>query len=86
MSFQVFEKHPTVDAYRFGAAYEPYAIIGVEKRLTDAELAAEYLFVVHGENTVLEWHYWDGNYRSPQSVSSQMFRFATLPHFDEATP
>lgn len=42
MSLSIRDKHPTLDAYYFRGAYVPYAIIAVEKRFSDAELAAEY--------------------------------------------
>jgi len=39
---QIFEKHPTADAYRVGGFYSPYALVSTEKRFSEAELAAEY--------------------------------------------
>ena len=39
---QIFEKHPTADAYRVGGFYSPYALVSTDKRFSDAELAAEY--------------------------------------------
>ena len=83
MTLELFPKHPDMDAYRVGGAYQPYAVVGRDVRFTDAELAAEYLFVVHGDNTVLEWHHWNGEYRSPQSIGEKMFHFATRPSYDE---
>lgn len=42
MTLELFAKHPDMDAYRVGGAYQPYAIVGRDKRFTDGELAAEY--------------------------------------------
>jgi hypothetical protein len=38
----LFEKHPHMDAYKYGGSFTPYAIVGVDKRFTDGELAAEF--------------------------------------------
>lgn len=85
----LYEKHPTADAYRVGGAFQPYAIVGTDKRFTDAELAAE-------------WHYQDNRcgqkcegYAVAHDGTSMgteegeieklriAHRFATLPHYDE---
>lgn len=42
MSLHIYEKHPTLDAYRVGPSYTPYAIVAKDKRFTDAELMAEF--------------------------------------------
>ena len=42
MTLELFPKHPDADAYRVGGAYQPYAVVAVDKRFTDAELAAEW--------------------------------------------
>jgi hypothetical protein len=63
---QIFEKHPTADAYRVGGVYSPYALVSQDKRFSDAELAAEYQrarFMQYEEMMTIH-------------------RFATLPHFD----
>lgn len=87
---QIFEKHPTADAYYVGGSFSPYASVGRDVRFTDAELAAE-------------WHYQDNRcgqrlegYRVAHDGSEMgyeedeieklrvLYRFATLPHHDAA--
>jgi len=77
-AFTIYEKHPTADAYRVGGFYSPYALVGRDKRFSDAELAAEYWYAT-------------GCYVTRSSVGSAaralyeanvIHRFATLPHFD----
>jgi hypothetical protein len=41
-SLRVVEKHPVADAYRVGAGFTGYAILAVDKRFSDGELAAEW--------------------------------------------
>jgi hypothetical protein len=77
-ALRVFEKHPDADVYRVGGSMTPYAIVAVEKRFTDAELAAEY-WAAHGEaNAAMT-----GNPRLLFSKRQTIRRFATLPHHDE---
>jgi hypothetical protein len=42
MTLELFPKHPETDAYRVGGAYQPYAVVAVDKRFSDAELMAEF--------------------------------------------
>lgn len=78
MTFTIYEKHPTLDAYRYGPSFTPYAIVAVDKRFTDAELVAEY-WAAHGEaNAIMT-----GNPRLPFSKRQTLKRFASLSHFDE---
>lgn len=78
MTFTIYEKHPTLDAYRYGASFTPYAIVAVNKRFTEAELAAEY-WAAHGEaNATMT-----SNPRLLFSRRQTVRRFCTLPHFDE---
>lgn len=73
--FQVFEKHPSADAYRVGGFYSPHCLVATEKRFTDAELAAEYWAAAL-----------DADLMAPTelvAITSTVRRFATLPHYDE---
>lgn len=87
--FQIFEKHPDVDAYRFGPSFTPYAIVVKEKRLTDAELAAEYQRICHEFDIAkcgLEYDHWPGMAWDADDIGDRhdiLYRFATLPHHDE---
>jgi len=74
MPLQIFEKHPTADAYRVGGFYSPYALVSTEKRFSDAELAAEYWKLMSG--------LLDGHGKVARSRRAVMERFHTLPHFD----
>lgn len=90
---QVFEKHPTADAYRVGGAFTPYAVAARDKRFTDAELAAEYQnsrlvsYVRHRrvENYPGDMTLFD-HYERGLEQEWWLERFATLPHYDEETP
>jgi len=84
---QVFEKHPTADAYRVGGFYSPYALVATEKRFSDAELAAEY----HAN----EVEAWRMTSRRPEFYNvdvadrlerqeATLRRFATRPHAAES--
>jgi len=73
---EIFEKHPTADAYRVGGFYSPYALVSADKRFSDAELAAEYWQACSNYQSrfppvAKEW-----------DVAETMSRFAILPHFD----
>ena len=79
LDLRIHEKHPALDAYRFGPSYTPYAIVAVDKRFTDAELAAEF-WAAHGDaNAAMT-----GNRRLLFSRRAMLARFAALPHYDEA--
>lgn len=87
LDLRIHEKHPTLDAYRFGPSYTPYAIVATDKRFTDSELAAEY------------WaeEKWLGDLRSiaekyPSYLQIEpvllervltLYRLASSPHHDE---
>lgn len=81
---RIFEKHPHADAYRFGPSFTPYAIVAVDKRFTDAELAAEWHYALSEAET---W-FWVNHEQNDDRLEEQadtMRRFATLPHYDEVT-
>ena len=78
MTLELFPKHPDMDAYRVGGAYQPYAVVAVDKRFSDAELVAEY-WAAHGEGNALM----TGNPRLMFSKRRTLKRFAQLPHYDE---
>ena len=86
---RIFEKHPSVDAYRFGPSFTPYAVVAKDKRFTEAELAAEYYRsgFLH-ENSLAENDGYDGmpETREHRRQSLIFHRFATLPHYDKDTP
>jgi hypothetical protein len=74
MPLQIFEKHPTADAYRVGGFYSPYALVSQDKRFSDAELAAEYWAAAL-----------DADIMAPAdlvAITATVRRFATRPHFD----
>ena len=79
LDLRIHEKHPTLDAYRFGPSYTPYAIVAVDKRFTDSELVAEY-WAAHGEANA----FMTGNQPLRFSRRATLRRFATRPHYDEA--
>lgn len=76
----MFEKHPNADAYRIGGAFTPHAIVAVDKRFTDAELAAEYH---RAGDDMAETHYDRESKPDMEPIPRILHRFATLPHFDE---
>lgn len=89
---QIFEKHPTADAYRVGGFYSPYALVSTEKRFTEAELAAEF-HSARGDYIEASQHisltYWtplgveeDATAETALKRATYALRFATLPHFD----
>lgn len=80
-SLRIVEKHPVADAYRVHGSFTPYAIVGVDKRFSDGELAAEFWAAVADANRVM------GNERRAGKshaikVANTLHRFATLPHYD----
>lgn len=81
---QVFPRHPTApDTYYINGAWAPAAITAVDKRFTDAELAAE-AWAAQCNRRVR-------NYDPRQDIPGVtwewehniMARFATLDHFDD---
>ena len=89
----IFVRHPTMDAYRFGGSFTPYAIIAKDKRFSDAELAAE-MWHASDDRTGNAANIMSGdNYRNPHAQQAfqlsidraiVIHRFATLPNYDEA--
>jgi len=78
MPLQIFEKHPTADAYRVGGFYSPYALVSQDKRFTDAALAAEYW---QERAEAFSCDYVDDRvFHHARSVIIR--RFASLPHHD----
>jgi len=85
---QIFEKHPTADAYRVGGFYSPYALVSTEKRFSDAELAAEW----HQQDCYTAQRFegyrraHDGRLMGSEEEEDECRRairkFATLPHFE----
>ena len=91
MTLELFEKHPQADAYRVGGAYQPYAVVAVDKRFTDAELMAEVWHEVV-ERTINASNILGGQYDNPHAQkafqtsidrSNTLHRFATRPSYDE---
>lgn len=89
----IYEKHPTADAYRVGGSLTPYAIVATEKRFTDAELAAEFE-CARADHALASSHpsgtYWtplgvteDATAEMAMERAATFLRFATRPHFDE---
>ena len=84
---KIFEKHPTLDAYRFGPSFTPYAIVAVDKRFTDAELAAEWHRTASVEFAAMgnPSGYKPGAQQRAAIQRETIERFATLDHFDGAS-
>ena len=89
LELRIHEKHPTVDAYRFGPSYTPYAIVAVDKRFTDSELAAEWQYQDNRCGQGVEGYgvAHDGTYTESEEVEidrlATLYRLATSPHHDE---
>lgn len=86
---QIFPKHPDADAYYVNGSYTPWAVVGRDKRFTDAELAAEYHHMGRVRGTAYihramlnepERSKFAEELRLEHETIS---RFARLPHFDE---
>ena len=88
MSLGLLRKHPHMDAYYVGGSYQPYAVIGRDKRFTDGELAAEYwLTSSHRERM---FGYQDGVGSATRKQADRdaermkvIHQFATKPHASE---
>lgn len=72
-------KHPDADAYFFRGSYVPYAIIAVDKRFTDAELAAEY-WATEAKARSMKL---TSRSIALQEQAATLQRFAQHAHFDE---
>ena len=80
---QVFPRHPSApDTYYINGAWAPAAITAVDKRFTDAELAAEF-WAATTDATRLIGNARKGGKSSAANVAMTLHRFATLPHYDE---
>jgi hypothetical protein len=89
----IYEKHPTLDAYRFGPSFTPYAVVAKDKRLTDPELGAILWFHVSREAhaEAMGWRTghaqdWINTNQEECRIVRILERFASLPHYDEETP
>jgi hypothetical protein len=80
VTFTIYEKHPTLDAYRYGPSFTPYAIVAVNKDLSDAELSAEYQ---RAKWTGLWAEKHGGLTNEGRAKIATVERFATLPHAHE---
>jgi len=90
MTLELFPKHPETDAYRVGGAYQPYAVVGRDVRLTDGELAAEYwrtaqdiAYIVEGITWESMCDSWSIDEDEALVRAATLDRFATLPHYYE---
>jgi len=89
MTLELFEKHPEADAYRVGGAYQPYAVVAVDKRFTDAELAAEWQYQDNRTGQKCEGYSvaHDGTSMGSEEDEIEklqaLYRFATADHYDE---
>jgi hypothetical protein len=81
MTLELFEKHPTLDAYRVGPSYTPYSFIAQDKRFTDAELAAEY-WAVEAKARSLKL---TSRSLELQEQAATFQRFAQHSHYDTIT-
>jgi hypothetical protein len=88
-ALRVFEKHPEAEAYHVGGSFTPYAIVAVDKRLSDGELAAEWHKQDNHCGQKLEGYAVAHNGEPLGTEEEEIdrlrtfHRFATLPHFDE---
>lgn len=80
---RIYPKHPVADAYKVGGAFEPYAIVGVDKRFTDAELAAEYWECRYDSEVSSSWASDYSIIKRSEERLEIMGRFARLPHYDD---
>lgn len=64
---------------------EFHDLVGPDKRLTDAELAAEYWKLTYGDEVARGWASDYAVIRRSEEQRQTMHRFATLPHYDEPT-
>jgi hypothetical protein len=72
-----FPRHPSApDTYYINGAWAPAAVTAVEKRFTDAELAAEYWASALAIGHV-------NDYLRESGMCQTFRRFARLPHHDE---
>ena len=77
----VFPRHPSApDTYYINGAWAPACITAVEKRFTDAELAAE---VWRQEAQVTSVEAMGGTPIRNIAALKTLERFATLPHHDD---
>jgi len=87
MTLQIFPKHPDADAYYVNGSYVPYAVVGRDKRFSDAELAAIY-YMTH--SVVMQFLGYmdkpgsdtDLRARDAQRRLEIIERFASTPHHD----
>jgi hypothetical protein len=84
----VFEKHPHADAYKYGGSFTPYAIVGVDKRFSDSELAAEYWRLrlkvcVSGNSDMKTKGHVCVHWQAAHDELDIMQRFMELPHYDD---
>lgn len=80
---QIFPKHPSApDTYYIGGGWSPACITAVDKRFTDAELAAEYWAATMG-------NLWDADRGNEadlaigREVAATIHRMITNPAHDE---
>ena len=87
----VFPRHPSApDTYYINGAWAPAAITAVEKRFTDAELAAEYwrtstdaAYITEGITWKDMCDGWSANEDDALERYGTLHRFATLPQHDD---
>lgn len=90
MPLQVFEKHPTADAYRVGGFYSPYCLVATEKRFHPGEVAAEYwrsredrAYIVEGITWEAMADDWPISEAAANDRESVLECFASRPHAHE---
>lgn len=92
---RIFPRHETADdVYLIGGAWAPACITAVEKRFTDAELAAEFeaarcdylLSEASGHFWAPLGETWPSDHASAGRRASTLLRFATRNHYDQETP
>lgn len=86
---QIFPKHPSApDTYYIGGGWSPACITAVDKRFTDAELAAEYWRLrlkvcASGNRDMKAKGHVCTEWQAAHDELATMQRFMELPHYDE---
>ena len=88
----IYRKHPSApDTYYIGGGWSPACITAVEKRFTDAELAAEFWAFdfqdfdrdLRADPDECSEEEWAEYIERRNEAEAALRRAATLPHYDE---
>jgi hypothetical protein len=70
-----------MEAYKVGGSFTPYAIVAVEKRFTDAEMAAEVIDAHYALD--MDWVQTGEENKRMRHFTEVLTKFAILPHYDQ---